>query len=284
MLVELDPPRNLDIALLLESARRLKAAGVAGITLADNPLASVRVDVLAMAGIIRRETGLHVVPHLTGRDRNRIALQSAIMGAHLIGIRSLLCVTGDPVRMYHETNTSGVFDVTSIGLVKLVAEFNAGKRLDGGERTAFSIGVALNPNVRAIAGQVQRLARKIEAGAQFALTQPVFDIDRADMLREALDRAGIDIPIYLGVMPLTSAKNANFLHFEVPGIAIPDALRERLASLESVADQRAAASDAAIELIERAAAGAHGFYIITPRNKAEYVLPLVEAANRVVKK
>jgi len=278
ILVELDPPKTPDLSPIVEAARELRDAGVSAVTLADNPLASVRVDILAASAVISREACIPLIPHLTGRDRNRIALQSTIMGAHALGVRALLCVTGDPVRMYNETNTSGVFDVTSIGLVGLVREFNEGRRLSDGFRTFFSIGVALNPNVRNIGGQVTKLQRKIDAGADFALTQPVFDPERFDMLAEALDRASITVPVYLGVMPLISARNAEFLHNEVPGIVIPDEYRSRIARHDAVADQRAEGIAIAAELVEAVAGRVHGFYFITPRNKASFVTPLVGTA------
>jgi len=282
VLAELDPPKNLDVSPLAEAARELKEAGVSAVTLADNPLASVRVDVLATAGWLHRETGIPVIPHLTGRDRNRIALQSVIMGAHILGIRSILCVTGDPVRMYHETNTTGVFDVTSIGLVKLVSEFNSGQRTGNGTRTSFSIGVALNPNVKSVRGQINKLKRKMDAGAHFALTQPVFTMERIEMLMELLEKEGIGLPVFIGVMPLVSAKNAEFLHNEVPGIYIPEKYRERLKRYDRVEDQRAAGIEIAVELAEAAARRAHGIYIITPRNRAGWVVPVVEAAKGVL--
>jgi len=278
ILVELDPPKTPELSHLLEATFELRDAGVSAVTLADNPLASVRVDILAASAVISREAGIPLIPHLTGRDRNRIALQSTIMGAHALGVRSLLCVTGDPVRMYNETNTTGVFDVTSIGLVGLVQEFNEGRRLPDGHCTAFSIGVALNPNVRNIGGQVTKLQRKIDAGADFALTQPVFDPKRFDMLAEALYRASITIPVYLGVMPLVSARNAEFLHNEVPGIVIPDEYRSRIARHDTVADQRTEGIAIATELVEAVAGRVHGFYFITPRNKASFVTHLVAAA------
>jgi len=282
ILVELDPPKNMDVAPLVDAALSLKEAGVAAVTLADNPLASVRVDVLTIAGILHRETGVAVIPHLTGRDRNRIALQSFVMGAHITGMRSLLCVTGDPVRMYNETNTSGVFDVTSIGLIKLVSEFNEGRRTGDGTPTAFSIGVALNPNVRNIGSQTGKLRRKIEAGAHFALTQPVFTGERLDMLDSELEREGIDIPIFAGVMPLMSARNAEFLHNEVPGIYIPDEYRERLNSFSAKEDQRRAGIEIAVEIAEDAAKRGYDLYLITPRNNTSYVLPVIEAVKAVL--
>lgn len=277
ILVELDPPKTLDVSPLVRAASALKEAGASAITLADNPLASVRVDTLAVAGIIMRESGIRVIPHLTGRDRNRIALQSFIMGAHVLDIKSLLCVTGDPVRMYNETNTSGVFDLTSIGLVKLVSEFNAGQRSGDGAATSFSIAVALNPNVRSIQSQIGKLERKIEAGAHFALTQPIFDPERLDALLEALDKSGIVFPVFAGVMPLMSSRNAEFLHNEVPGIYIPEKYRERMKRYEKPEDQKKAGIDIALELAHNAAGRVHGLYFMTPRNKADFVIPVMQS-------
>lgn len=281
ILVELDPPSDPDLRPLIESAIKLKAAGVSSVTVADNPLSSVRTDTLSTAASIQRETGLRVTMHLTGRDRNRLALKSTIMGAHAQGIRSLLCITGDPVRMCEDPNTSGVFDLTSVGLVKLIQDFNDGC---GGTdcRTDFLIGVALNPNVRSIDGQITKLLRKIEAGADFAITQPVFTKDRIDMLREALDRAGVNIPIFAGILPLTSARNAEFLHNEVPGIFIPDEIRMKISNYETVADQRAAITEILTGFVGEIASGIYGFHFITPRLRVELVSPLASAARRAL--
>lgn len=278
VLVELDPPPSLDTAPLLAAARTLRAAGATALTVADNPMASVRLDTLTAAAMLQRESGLPIIPHFTGRDRNRIALQSTIMGAQALGMSAVLCVTGDPIRLYQEPNTSGVFDVTSVGLVNLVAEFNAGQRLGTTAQTALTIGVAVNPNVRTPSGQIDKLRRKIDAGAQFALTQPIFEEERWAQFQELLADAGITIPVYPGILPLTSARNADFLHNEVPGMRIPEAIRERLAGLATVADQRAAGQEIALELIGRLAPHAPGLYLITPRNRAELVTPLIAAA------
>jgi homocysteine S-methyltransferase len=278
ILVELDSPADPDLTSVTNAGMALKDSGIDAITVADNPLASIRIDTLTVAAHLERATGLTILPHLTGRDRNKLALQSTIMGAHVLGIRHLLCVTGDPVRMCQDTNTSGVFDVNSIGLVRLVSNFNTTHCAEESGRTAFSIGVALNPNVRSLTGQIIKLQRKIEAGANYALTQPIFAEDRLDALCEALEQAKIEIPIYVGILPLTSAGNARFLHNEVPGIVIPDAIREALSRYESVADQRAVAAEICSDFIRRISKKVHGFYIITPRNRAEFVLPLIEAA------
>lgn len=278
VLVEIDPPTTLDVTPVVEAAQALTAAGVTGLTIADNPLASIRVDTLTVAGIVQHATGVPVIPHLTGRDRNRIALQATIMGAHVVGIRSILCVTGDPIRFCQDPNTSGVFDVTSVGLVHLVADCNAGRRIAGDSRTAFTIGVAVNPNVRTLSGQIDKLRRKVEAGAHFALTQPIFEIERLEQFLAALADANITIPMRIGILPLLSARNAEFLHNEVPGMRIPDEIRERLARYETVADQRAAGIEIACNLVQRFTPLVSGFYFMAPRNRVECVLPLIAEA------
>jgi homocysteine S-methyltransferase len=275
ILVELDPPQDIEPAELIGAARKLKLSGIKHVTIADNPLASACADVITIAGMVMRETGLNVIPHLTGRDRNRIALQSTIMGAHIQGIRTMLCVTGDPVRMYNETNTSGVFDLVSISLVNLLSEFNAGKRTKSGG-TAFTIGVALNPNVKSIDGQISKLRRKIEAGAHFALTQPLFDLRKFDIMQDAFARAGITLPVFPGILPLRSSKNADFLHNEVPGIIIPEEIRSRLARFEKVEDQRRVGTEVALELMDAFAPYVRGFYLIAPRNRVDTVIHLID--------
>ncbi|MFH0977399.1 MAG: bifunctional homocysteine S-methyltransferase/methylenetetrahydrofolate reductase [Spirochaetota bacterium] len=276
VLVELDPPKDLDLSGIRSSAEALVNSGIRYITLADNPLASVRVDNITTAGILRNEFGAIPIPHITGRDRNRIALQSSIMAAHCVGIRNLLCVTGDPVRMYHEANTSGVFDVNSVSLVKMVSEFNLGQRLDPDNLTAFAIGVAFNPNVRSIEGQLNKLERKIEAGAHFALTQPVYTSERMEAVLEGLNSRGIDIPVFCGLLPLTSSRNAEFLHNEVPGIVIPDEFRKYLARFPKLEDQKKAAGDLAIGLAESLLNVNRLFYLISPRNNVDLILPIVD--------
>lgn len=283
IVVELDPPKGLNVAKLLAAAERLSAAGAYAVTLADNPMASVRVDTQAIAGMLTARD-IRVIPHITGRDRNRIALQSVIMGSHVMGVRSILCVTGDPVRMYHESNTSGVFDVTSIGLVKLVSEFNDGKRLPGDARTSFAIGVAFNPNVRSIDGQINKLRRKIDAGAHFALTQPIFDVDRFRMMRDALEKASIDIPIFVGIMPLVSKRQMDFLHNEVPGIYIPPAVHERMNRFDTPEDQLQAGIAVASDLAAAVAPDTLGIYLISSRNRTDVLLPVMDAARSLIHK
>ncbi len=283
IIVELDPPKEFDLDLIINSALKLKDKGINFITLADNPLASVRIDSLTIAGILKQKTNLSLIMHLTGRDRNRIALQSTIMGAHILGIESILCVTGDPIRMYNETNTSGVFDVTSIGLIKLVKVFNEGRRTINNLKTNFSIGAALNPNVKNIEGQVDKLKRKIEAGTDYILTQPIFDKNRFEILNNSLEKNNIKIPVFIGIFPLLSARNADFLHNEVPGMIIPESIRNRLSKFEKIDDQKSEGMEIAIELANQLLSYEKGFYLISQRNQVESITKIIDNIKSKIK-
>ncbi len=282
VIVELDPPAGVNMEQVIAAAKQAEEFGVSTISLADNPLASIRVDNLALAGIIRHHVPTQIILHMTSRDRNRIALQSTVMGAHVLGLESLLCITGDPVRMCEDTSTSGVFDVSSVGLVRLVSEFNDSIMNQGTDRPPVAIGVALNPNVRSIAGQITKLKRKIEAGANFVMTQPVFSVERYYMLRDAMVESDVDIPIYLGLLPLLSLRNAEFLHNEVPGIVVPDNIRQKMDQYTNVEDQRKAAMDIVIDLVGKLAKDVTGFYIIPQRNRIDILEPLVGETLRLV--
>ena len=231
--VELDPPKGLDCSRLLAGAAALKEAGADAINLAENPLARVRMGNIALARIIQEQVGIEVIPHITCRDRNLLGLQSDLMGASLLGIRSILAVTGDPARLGDQSGASSVFDLNSFGLIKLLADLNSGvnglgQSISAG--TGFKIGCAFNPNTPKMEVQVARLEKKVAAGAQFAQTQPVYDAARA--IAAAESTAHLGIPVLLGIMPLTGERNCEYLHNEVPGIVIPDEIRARMRGKE----------------------------------------------------
>jgi methionine synthase / methylenetetrahydrofolate reductase(NADPH) len=262
--VELDPPKGLDCSRVLAGCRSLKEAGADAINIAENPLARVRMGNIALADLIQREIGIEVIVHITCRDRNLIGLQSDLMGAGLLGIRSILAVTGDPAGMGGETGASSVFDLNSIGLIGLIRDLNAGLNCAGNSidrGTGFTIGAAFNPNVQKMEPQIARLKKKIANGAVFVQTQPIFDVDKLDiMLRLTRD---LDIPILPGILPLVSERNTEFLHNEVPGIVIPDELRRRMKGKGKDEGLREGL-DVAKEFINAAGDRVGGFYIIPP--------------------
>jgi len=277
VLVEVDPPRHLDIEGILTGARALVEAGADAITLAEHPLAVLRADNLSLAHRIREETGIQTVLHLTCRDRNVLGLQAQIMGAHVLGLEAILAVTGDPATSTDQPGVSGVFDVRSFGLVQMISRFNRGLNMAGAsmkKRTNFSIGVAFsyhpaNPDL-----QISRLERKVDLGAHFAMTQPIFDRDVVESMMEQTQH--LDLLIFTGIFPLISARNADFLHNEIPGISIPTEVRKHLWKYEKVEDQRKAALDLTRKLIADITPFADGLYLISPLNKWEIPLTLVK--------
>jgi homocysteine S-methyltransferase len=276
VLVELDAPKDLDLEKGLKAAKSLVRAGVDALTVGDSPLAIMRMSNLAFSYLVQRETGRAVIAHLSCRDRNLIGTQSELMGFSAMGIHAVLGITGDPASIGNQPGATSVYDLNSFGLIELMARLNRGENLVGeplASRTSFTIGVAFNPNGRKIDDQLRRLKRKVELGAHFAQTQPCFDVAR---IREMVERARpLGIPIFLGILPLTSFKSAEFLHNEVPGIEVPERVRARLKDLDKDA-AREEGQAIAREIVEETCDVAHGFYIIPPFNHARNALDLVK--------
>jgi methionine synthase I (cobalamin-dependent)/5,10-methylenetetrahydrofolate reductase len=227
--VELDPPRGHNIEKLVQGAKLLVERGVEVVDINDGSLGRVRMAVLPTAMLVREATGLDINLHFTCRDRNLMGIQADLLGAHALGIRNILAMTGDPPRAGDYVNATAVFDVDGIGLVRILRGMNGGTDATGnsiGEPTAFAIGVALDPSAADPAREADRLLAKVEAGAMWAQTQPVYDLEALDRF---LARVGpIPVPVVVGILPLHSARHAEFLHNEVPGITIPDRIRARL--------------------------------------------------------
>ncbi len=226
--VELDPPKGLNPTKLLEGAALLQKAGVDCINIADSPMARVRMGCMAVARLIQDHLGIETIIHFTTRDRNLMALQSELLGAHALGIRNILALTGDPFRVGDYPNTTGVWDVDSAGLIRILQGMNEGHDAAGssiGAQASFHIGCALNLNMtdEETAHEIEKYHRKIEAGAQYIMTQPIYEIAP---LERFLQRVGTPpIPLLLGCIPLHSSRHAEYLHNEVPGITIPAFVR-----------------------------------------------------------
>ena len=266
--VELDPPTHLDVSGVIEGARSLKENGADVVTLGENPLAVLRCDNLALAHRIQQEVDIPSVIHLTCRDRNILGLQSQIMGAHTLGIKGILAVTGDPATSSDQPGVSGVFDVKSFGLIRTINQFNQGRNMAGRdmkEKTDFSIGGAFSFRPSRPEVQIRRLERKAALGASFIMTQPLFDADTVEKMVEQTSH--LDLLILPGIFPLISARNADFLHNEVPGISIPEETRKKLWRYEKVEDQRKAAMEITWNLISSIASYVDGLYLISPLNK-----------------
>jgi methionine synthase / methylenetetrahydrofolate reductase (NADH) len=227
--VELDPPRGHTVDKLVQGAKLLKEKGVEIVDINDGSLGRVRMSVLATALLVRDGTGLDVNMHFTCRDRNLMGIQADLLGAHAVDIRNILAMTGDPPRAGDYANATAVFDVDGVGLIEVLRRMNEGFDATGssiGEPTFFCVGAALNPAADDVEREVDRMHRKIQAGARWLQTQPVYDLEQ---LERFLGRAGgAPVPVLVGILPLHSSRHAEFLHNEVPGITIPDGVRARM--------------------------------------------------------
>ena len=227
--VEIDPPRGHTVEKLIQGAKLLKERGVEVVDINDGSLGRVRMAVLPTAILIREATGLDINMHFTCRDRNLMGIQADLLGAHALGIRNILAMTGDPPRAGDYVNATAVFDVDGIGLMEVLRRMNEGQDATGnsiGEPTAFCDGAALDSSAPDPAREVDRFQRKVAAGARWVQTQPVYDLEELD--RFLALAGGSSVPVVVGVLPLHSHRHAEFLHNEVPGITIPDHVRARL--------------------------------------------------------
>ncbi|MCL2104952.1 MAG: methylenetetrahydrofolate reductase, partial [Kiritimatiellaeota bacterium] len=260
----------------------LLGAGACAISLAENPLASIRMENFYVAARLRRETGGQVVCHITGRDRNMLGTQSALMAAHAAGIEAILAVTGDPPITGGHQRCVAVYENTSTGLVRLLAQLNAGRSATGRDlrgQSNFSIGVAFNSAAANLDAEVSRLRRKHAEGARFVMTQPVFDEDQARRVLDALS-AFPGMRVFLGFMPPITERLARHLHDEVPGIRLPDAFLQKLCSFTNPADQERFAVEETHRLIETLRPDLQGIYLITSGTKWQVSASLIGLVKR----
>lgn len=227
--LEIVPPRGYDCTSALDCVRKLCDGGVAFVNIPDGPRASARMSSLALAALIKRESPIEPVLHYTCRDRNLLGIQSDLIGLHALGVKNILAVTGDPPKLGDYPDATAVFDVDSIGLTNVLTALNSGKDI-GGRRldrpTAFLIGVGANPAAVDLEYELSRFEWKVKAGAEFAVTQPVFDIGVLEAFLERIRHCRI--PVLAGIWPLSSLRNAEFMRNEVPGVSVPDAVMERM--------------------------------------------------------
>jgi homocysteine S-methyltransferase len=278
--VEIDPPRSIRIDRTIEAAGLLRDAGVDVVNISDSAMARVRMGAMAVAFGIQHDLDLECLVHFTTRDRNLMAIESELLGAHALGVRNILALTGDPPRIGDYPTGSGVWDVDSIGLVEVLARLNRGEDQAGspiGQPAGFTIACALDPTAADAATEWDRLERKLAAGAHFVMTQPLYSAGQVEaMLAEARRRfgpAGFPVPLLLGVLPLQSARHAEFLHNEVPGITIPDETR---AAMHDAGDAGAEVGlEAALALVEAVSAEVSGTYIMPSFGRYEQCAELV---------
>ncbi len=264
VIVELDPPRDLDISRFMAGAAALKAVNADAITMADNSLAVTRMSNLALGALLREQVDITPLVHIAARDRNLIGTQSHMMGLDALGINHVLAVTGDPARFGDLPDSSSVYDLTSFEMIRMIKQLNEGTAFSGKplkQKANFIVGAAFNPNVKHLDKAVQRLERKVSSGADYIMTQPVYDPELMVRIAEATKNIGV--PVFIGIMPLANGRNAEYLHNEVPGIQLSDEVRRRMAGLEGEAG-RAEGVRIAQELLDAALPHFNGIYLITP--------------------
>ena len=275
--VELDPPKGGSLDGLVEVARTILASGHVGfVDVNDNPMARARMNALMTSATLQRRAGIETIPHVTPRDTTVMGLEAVLLGAHAEGVRNVLAVTGDPPHVGDYPGSRGVYEVDSIGLVQLLASLNRGedylgKGLDA--PTSFVVGVAVNPSADDLELELDRFRRKVDAGAQFAMTQALFDVELLDRFVQRLGGAW-PIPVLVGVWPLRSHAMALRLHNEVPGITVPDRVLSALQAAGS--DAPAVGLRLARELVEGSRARAAGIYVIPPFKQPTAALDLFD--------
>jgi homocysteine S-methyltransferase len=280
--VEIVPPRGIDTAKLVADAGTLHRAGVDAINVPDGPRAQSRMGAIATALLLEQRVGIEAVTHYACRDRNLLGMLSDLLGAAALGLHNLLLITGDPPKMGPYPDATAVFDVDAIGLTNLVANLNRGLDPGGnaiGAPTRFVVGVGVNPAAVDPAHERERFRYKVEAGAEYAITQPVFDAAQLERFLEAVDRdLGADRPpVVAGIWPLVSARNAEFLANEVPGVTVPDAVLERMRRANAVSKEHAVAEGIAIarEMLERVRPAVQGVQVSAPFGRAELALQVL---------
>jgi homocysteine S-methyltransferase len=273
--IELDPPKGGTYEAMLGVARTLRDAGISTVDINDNPMARARANALMAAVAIERECVFETIPHVTPRDTSIMGLESLLLGAHAEGIRNILSVTGDPPEIGDYPGSRGIYEVDSIGLCEIVSRLNQGEDYNGkgiDAPTSFFLGVAVNPSADDLETELDRFRRKVDAGAQFAMTQALFDLSYLDRFEELL--GGWPIPVLLGIFYVRSYQLAVRIHNEVPGIVVPEPVQQRLerAGANAAAEGLALARELYGEAREKVA----GVYVIPPFKQPEAALEVLE--------
>lgn len=284
--VEMDPPRGLGTQKILAGASLLSEAGADAINVADSPMARMRMSPWAVCSLIQQRIGIETVLHFPTRGRNLIRVQGDLLAAHALGVRNVFVVMGDPTSIGDYPDAMDNYDLVPSGLVKLIKQgFNVGMDHSGadiGQPTSFFVGCALNLNPNSPKDEIKNLVRKIKAGADFALTQPVFQPEPAGkflkMVTEELE--GLQLPILAGILPLANIRHASFLDQEVPGISIPEGVLDRMRKAGEKSGEEGVKF--AIELVEELRSITQGIYIMPAFSRYDYAAEIVEAVNRQV--
>jgi methionine synthase I (cobalamin-dependent)/5,10-methylenetetrahydrofolate reductase len=276
-MVEIVPPKGTDIRRELEGARFVKSVGVDAINIPDSPRASARMSNQALSLLVQQEVGIEAILHYTCRDRNVLGIQSDLLGASATGIRNLICITGDPPKMGNYPDATAVFDVDSIGLVNIVHNLNRGQDIGGnpiGQGTAFVIGVGANPGITDLDEEIRRFAYKVEAGAEYAVTQPVFDLGLLEAFLRRIEHCRI--PVVAGIWPLVSVRNAEFMKNELR-VSVPDAVLDRMAAAKTPEHAKEEGIAIAREMLIAVRDMVQGAQISAPLGKYSSAVDVLEA-------
>jgi homocysteine S-methyltransferase len=282
VMVEMVPPRSTDITKPLEGAKLLKENKVDAINIPDGPRASARMTGLALAVLLQNQVDIETVLHYTCRDRNLLGMQSDLLGATAMGMRNILAITGDPPMIGDYPQATAVFDIDSIGLVHLIDNLNHG--IDVGEKrigdpTSFFTGVGMDPSSVNPKNEIHRLQLKKEAGAEYVITQPVFDVDSLEAFLELTDLG--DLFLVAGIWPLVSLRNAEFMKNEVPGVNVPDSVIRRIAAFETRDDQLKAGIEIAQAMIDRVLGFVQGIQVSAPFGRYKLAVEVADAVLKV---
>jgi len=276
-MVEIVPPKGTDIHKEIEGARFLKSVGVDGINIPDSPRASARMSNQALSLLVQQEVGIEAILHYTCRDRNVLCIQSDLLGAAATGIHNLICITGDPPKMGNYPDATAVFDVDAIGLVNIVHNLNRGLDIGSnpiGAGTGFVIGVGANPGVTNLDEEIRRFEYKVEAGAEYAVTQPVFDLSLLENFLRRTEQ--FRIPVVAGIWPLVSVRNAEFMKNELR-VSVPDAILERMAAAKTPEAAREEGVAIAREMLMAVRDMVQGAQISAPQGRYASAVDVLEA-------
>jgi homocysteine S-methyltransferase len=276
-MVEIVPPKGIDVRKEIEGARFLKSVGVDAVNIPDSPRASARMSNQALSLLMQQEVGIEAILHYTCRDRNVLCIQSDLLGASAVGIKNLICITGDPPKMGNYPDATAVFDVDAIGLVNIVHNLNRGLDLGGnpiGAGTGFVIGVGANPGLTDLDEEIRRFEYKVQAGAEYVVTQPVFDLRLLENFLKRIEHCRI--PVVAGIWPLVSVRNAEFMKNELR-VSVPDSILERMARAQTPDLARAEGVAIAREMLIAAKQMAQGAQISAPQGRYSSAVDVLEA-------
>jgi homocysteine S-methyltransferase len=263
---------------MIQKARTCHARGADAINIPDGPRASARISPMIAALAIKNQVGIEPILHYCCRDRNLIGMQADLMGGYAAGLANFLIITGDPPKLGDYPDATGVFDVDSIGLTQMTSNLNHGRDAGGGAfnpPTGILIGVGANPCALDLEREIERYFRKIDAGAEYAITQPVFDPEALFRFLERVGHYSTTIPVVAGVWPLTSFKNAEFMKNEVPGVEVPDRVLERMATCKTREEGRLEGIAIAREICEQIASSVAGFQVSAPFGQVDIALEVL---------